>query len=368
MDFTPSLNAKGFFRFTGPPENWLTAIKYMTWGLELKHKARWEEIQQGDIFFIHSTKKSSFKNTQSGIVGYGVVDSNFSTKQHKLWLQEIKENKNKWPLLVPFSAIYLFGKLPAQETWQSPNLLNQDKTQELIDVMLQNYIPLSQVKKFPHMGSFSAVSKDVAKQILSEKKSLYEYTTQTEKIIDTVYAPKLKKPLTVKDASEALRYAGTLKVFDEFKTRIVRENKSQYVKDNALLAKAQTAHDDTLEKLKMLFEKNGYEVKRNKFLDLFAHKDSRAFLCEVKSNENNNFRDQAKGGLAQLLEYDFFEIKRFTEENKLQFKEKYKLLITSQMPQDLGYVKFLNSLQIGVAIIDNNTLKLIGEDFGFTKI
>ena len=36
MDFTPSLNAKGFFRFTGPPENWLTGIKFMTWGLNKK--------------------------------------------------------------------------------------------------------------------------------------------------------------------------------------------------------------------------------------------------------------------------------------------------------------------------------------------
>ena len=48
MDFTPSLNAKNFFRFTGPPENWLTAIKFMTWGLEEKYLSRWKEIQTGD--------------------------------------------------------------------------------------------------------------------------------------------------------------------------------------------------------------------------------------------------------------------------------------------------------------------------------
>lgn len=59
MDFTPSLNAEGFFRFTGPPEHWLTAVKYMTWGVEEKYKNRWQEMQAGDVFFIHSTAKST---------------------------------------------------------------------------------------------------------------------------------------------------------------------------------------------------------------------------------------------------------------------------------------------------------------------
>jgi hypothetical protein len=54
-DFTSALDTKQFFRFTGPPEHWLTAIKYMTWGLEEKHRGKWKSIQTGDIFFIHST-------------------------------------------------------------------------------------------------------------------------------------------------------------------------------------------------------------------------------------------------------------------------------------------------------------------------
>ena len=59
MDFTPSLNAKQFFRFTGPPENWLTAIKFMTWGLIRDYEERWKKIQPGDVFFIHSTASAT---------------------------------------------------------------------------------------------------------------------------------------------------------------------------------------------------------------------------------------------------------------------------------------------------------------------
>lgn len=368
MDFTASLNAKGFFRFTGPPENWLTAIKFMTWGLEEKHKARWQEIQTGDIFFIHCTKNSQFNNAKSGIVGLGVVGSNFSTKENKLWLEEIRENKNKWPLLVPFSEIYLFGELPAQDTWQSPNLLNKEKTKKLIELLLKNYIPLSQVQGFPQMGSFSSVKKEVAQKILTDKRSLYEYSTQPDNMPETLYVPKPTKLVELKDASEALRYADSLKVFETIKTRIVREDKSQYTKDNALLAKAENAHGTTLQNLRRIFKEKGYTVLFNKHIDLFAYKGERSFLFEVKSTENNNFRDQLKAGIGQLFEYEYFEFRKFISDNNLNFKENYKVIVTSQIPKDLGYIEFINSLGIGVATIDNDTLKAIGIDLGFTRI
>jgi len=51
-DFSSAINTKQFFRFTftGPPEHWLTAFKYWTWGLEEKHRESWKKIQTGDIF------------------------------------------------------------------------------------------------------------------------------------------------------------------------------------------------------------------------------------------------------------------------------------------------------------------------------
>lgn len=70
MNFNSALNTKQFYRFTGPPEHWLTALKYMTWGLEAKMESRWKKIQTGDIFFIHSTGPNSsvFPNAVSGII------------------------------------------------------------------------------------------------------------------------------------------------------------------------------------------------------------------------------------------------------------------------------------------------------------
>src|SRR3989338_10825699 len=157
MDFSSALKQKHFFRFTGPPEHWLTAFKYMTWGLEEKNKTSWKKIQTGDIFFIHSTgaQASAFSNATSGIIGIGVVGFDFSIKNGPLWHYEIKKNVNKWPLLVPLTEVYLFSELPDPACFDSPEPNNDQKTFRLIDQLLKNKIPLSDIKGFPQMGSFS---------------------------------------------------------------------------------------------------------------------------------------------------------------------------------------------------------------------
>ena len=112
VNLDTALQAKSFFRFTGPPEHWLTAIKYMTWGLEESLKDRWARIRPGDIFFIHSTQTSAFRNARSGIIGLGVVGPGFSEKQNPLWFYETVHSVNRWPLLVPLSEVYLFSEIP----------------------------------------------------------------------------------------------------------------------------------------------------------------------------------------------------------------------------------------------------------------
>lgn len=368
MDFTPSLNAKGFFRFTGPPENWLTAIKYMTWGLEEKHRDRWKEIQPGDVFFIHSTgpQTSLFKNAQSGIIGIGVVGSNFSVKNNNLWIREIRENKNIWPLLIPFSEIYLFSELPNRDLWEAPNLENGTSIKNLIDLLLKNHIPLAQIRGFPQMGSFSSVSKEVAQRILYDKRSLFIYRNGED--TDNIITSKPTKLEKVKSASETLRYADTLNIFENIKKRVVKEASTQYIRDNELLARAETVHSTILENLIEIFRSKGYDTLSNRFVDLFAHNKERSFLFEVKSTESKNFRSQARKGLVQLFEYDYFEIRRFVKENNLNFKDKYKILVPSRTPKDNLYVGFINNLKTGVAVVENKSLKPVGRNFGFANL
>lgn len=365
VDFLPSLEAKGFYRFTGPPEHWLTAIKYMTWGLEYKYLDRWKEIQVGDVFLIHSTAKSFFPNAKSGIIGLGIVGPEFSTKENFLWLYELQNKANRWPLLVPFSELYIFSELPSVESWESPNLSNLDKSQQLIDRLLKNSIPLSKINGFPQMGSFSAVSKDVAFQVLSDKRPLFAYTN-----IHSVssYDTKPTKLLKVSDVSETLRYADSLKPFLNINARVVKENTISYEKDNELLAKAEKVHASVLQQLIDIFKSKGYDTLSNRFVDLFAYKENSSFLLEVKSTENNNFRNQARKGIVQLYEYNHFEIKKFAAENKYSLTNHHKIFVPSQIPKDDKYVSFMNEIDIGVGTVQGETLSAIGYDFELSHI
>lgn len=346
----------------------------MTWGLEERLRDKWLRIRPGDIFFIHSTRNSSFKNAKSGIIGLGVVGPDFSEKKNPLWFYETANNVNRWPLLVPLSEIYLFNELPAPIAWDNPTPQNITQTEQLIDLLLKNYIPLNQIPGFPQMGSFSSVRPGVANKILFDKRSLYLYSESTEQeklqeSVGEVRVESVDRQLDeIKSASEALRYTDTLKIFDSVKARVIREPTSQYVRDNELLDRANSVHQTILQQLIDIFRKHGYDTRSSRTVDLFAHNRKSAFLFEVKSTENSNFRTQARKGIAQLFEYEYFDVQKFAEDKKLIFDQKHKLIVPSQRPKDTRYVEFINSLKIGVAMIHKDNLKPVGVDFGFSKI
>ncbi len=369
MNFDSALKSKQFFRFTGPPEHWLTAFKYMTWGLEKKHRSSWEKIQTGDIFFIHSTgaQASAFPNAVSGIVGIGVVGFDFSIKDGPLWHYEIKNNINKWPLLVPLTEVYLFSELPNPADWESPEPKNDEKTYRLIGQLLKNRISISEIRGFPQMGSFSSVSFNVAQQILFREKSLYLYSGHSKRgLIKNEEKPSDLSE--VHNATETLRSAASLRFLEEINKRLIVKPYSLVVRNNDILARAELSHHTVLQELINIFREKGYDTLSNKHVDLFVHDEKKSFLFEVKSIENRNFRVQARKGIVQLYEYDYFEINKFKKEKNIDFQDQYRILVPSQRPKDDKYVDFINSLDLGVATVDNKELKPVGEDFGFSKI
>jgi len=368
-NFKDALESKKFYRFTGPPEHWLTALKYWTWGLEEHHRERWKNIQTGDVFFIHSTgaQASTFNNAASGIIGIGVVGFDFSLKETPLWHFEIKNNVNRWPLLIPLTEIYLFSEVQDPATWESPEPKNDEKTEKLIDQLLKNRIPISEIKGFPQMGSFSGVSLDVAKQILFQNRPLYLYSGHSMRG-QIKNDDKPTDMVEVHNATETLRSAASLRFLEELNRRMIIKPFSHIIRHNDILARAELTHHTILEELISIFRGKGYATLSNKHVDLFAYNETRSFLFEVKSTENRNFRVQARKGIVQLFEYDYFEINKFKNEKQIQFKESYDLLVPSQEPKDSSYIKFINSLDLGVAIVKDQKLIAIGQDSGFTRI
>lgn len=86
-----SIKNKKFYKFTGPPENWVTAIKFLTWGLEEKYRDQWANILPGDIFLMHSTSTNTrVRGAASAVIGFGVVGPNATIKDSPLCLKRLR--------------------------------------------------------------------------------------------------------------------------------------------------------------------------------------------------------------------------------------------------------------------------------------
>jgi hypothetical protein len=362
------INKRGLFKFTGPPENWITCMKFMTWGLTEDYEAQWGKIEPGDIFLMHSMSTDTIvRNATSAIIGFGVVGTQFSKKEGPLWLREHLEKKNIWPLLVPFSEIYLFSQMIPQEALESPNGKNNEKISEEATDLLKEAILLSSVKGFPQMGSTSSVKAEVVAQIFDLAGKFYLY-----KSIDTAseFTDAITKPLPLnkmESAKDTLRKPTSLSDVEIVKKKTIKVGEVTYAKDNQLLERAEEAHYSTLEKLLNIMKSRGYDVYYNRHVDLFATNHKSSYLFEVKSIENHNFLPQARKGIVQLFEYEYFEVRKFFRDAG-DISNLYKSLVMSRAPSDSSYVEFINNLGTGVATVENTSLKPIGEDLGLSTI
>ena len=350
------ISQRQLYKFTGPPENWITAIKFMTWGLEEKFLERWKEIEPGDIFLMHSTStKTIVKGAPSTVIGFGVVSSEFRRKDGPLWMQEIEQRTNTWPLLVPFSEIYLFSKLRSPETLIPPDGHNHEVIISEAKELLSTAVPLPD--HFPQMGSFSSVRPEVVVKVFEQAGQFYLYESN-QRVTESYFKPNALK--LVREVKDIIRKPVTLENLQVIKKKTIKLGKANYAKDLQTMEDAETAHQETLKMLFDLLRSFGYETYYNRHVDLFAVKGSTSFLFEIKSLAAKNFRSQARKGIVQLFEYEYFEIGEFLKENK-SISRPNKSLIFSEGPKDMNYVDFMNNLNIGAGFFSNRKLQPSGQ-------
>ncbi len=358
MDIISQLNIKPLYKITGTPENFLTALRYFTWGFN--DEKYWNGLLQGDIIFFHSKGADSkfLKKTPSSIIGLGIVGSNFYIDSVPLWIDEKLDDK-KYPYKFSFSEIYLFSNIPINEDWDSTTLNKKENTISILQKLLENGIPLSELEGFPVMSSYSSINQEpVRKSLLRLPRDLTLYRNHSYAEVLTKPSTKLKE---VESNYETLRYSTSLAVFDDIQKKVINKSdvKSEYSLDD--LKKAERHHYDIVVHLKDVLSTNGYKVYQNNHVDLFAHNQTKSILIEAKSIENRNFRTQSRAGIAQLFEYNYFDINKFKDEQELSFQSEMKLLATSDKPQDTSYINFINSLDIRTIAVRNDTLIEYGE-------
>lgn len=369
-------DTKAIYRVTGTPENYLTALRSSTWGFRDNPKllSQWRKLQPGDVIFFHSSQADSrflsAKELSSRVVGFGVVGNHFFTGTTPLWIEEFAEGRVIYPHRFHFSEIYLFADIPLTGDWDSQSLAKQANTAALLRRLLEAGIPLTQeLPSFPKMGSYSSIKDGPTKAaLLASTRGLYAYRTREED--EDALPTKQTQLAEVRSKKDLLRHTTGLTQFEDIGARVVRMDNGERTVDLRKLQQAETAHADILSVLFDTLESRGYACFKNNHLDLLAvHAEhGRSLLIEAKSNENDNFRAQARKGIAQLFEYNYFEMQRFKTQRGLALPHEHQVLAFSQPPTDTAYLGFLNHLKIRTLVAQAEVITPLGDLAHFAEL
>lgn len=368
-------DTKAIYRVTGTPENYLTALRSSTWGFRDNPRllSQWTKLQPGDVIFFHSSQSESrflpTKDLSSRVVGFGVVGNHFFTGTTPLWIEEFEEGRVIYPHRFHFSEIYLFADIPVAGDWDSQSLAKQAPTADLLRRLLAAGIPLKELPNFPKMGSYSSIQDRPTKEaLLAGTRGLYAYRTREED--EDALPTRLTALAEVRGEKDLLRHTTGLTQFEDVGGRVLRLDDGHRQVDLRKLQRAETAHADILSLLFRKLSERGYECFKNNHIDLLAvhANQGRSLLIEAKSNEGDNFRAQARKGIAQLFEYNYFEMERFKADRGLELTKEHQVLAFSQAPKDADYLGFLNTLRIRTLVAQAEAITPLGDLTDFAEL
>ena len=182
------------WRFTGPPENWITALTIKKWALNdtSPNPSTWRKIRPKDIVLFHSTGGSDFTKTKPSIIGYGYVGEKKYRKVDYWWIQEIVANVNLWPNVINFETIFTFSDISKIDLQKAV----QDKTRAQVSIeiklILKDALRLGYIEnaariinpnsnKFPVNGSASRVNEIYKKIVLGQERQIYKLSPESGK-------------------------------------------------------------------------------------------------------------------------------------------------------------------------------------------
>ena len=105
------------YKFTAPPEYWLTTVEYGSVSFETEHRDRWNEIESGDVAILHSRAEPStaeFDTQSGGIIGAGILGKTFE-KDEPWWWDE-HEDEKAFTMVTSFDRLFLTGDVAQIDT------------------------------------------------------------------------------------------------------------------------------------------------------------------------------------------------------------------------------------------------------------
>ena len=193
------------YRFTGPPENWLTATYRRAWAFNEHNKGLWSRLEPGDVAIFHSTGKSDIPGAKpkSSVIGIGYIGDGLFQKIDYWWIQEKRDGEVHWPYVVPFTEMYFFSDTDSVDFNTDTSDKDPAVVAQEIATLLTSALPTSELSRtakaidpgipnFPVNGSASRVNEAYEVLILD---SVNDYHAPTNRQKSTEVEERLEQSI-----------------------------------------------------------------------------------------------------------------------------------------------------------------------------
>lgn len=236
--------------------------------------------------------------------------------------------------------------------------------------LLKNAITFQEMKEnncvIPPQGSVGNVSserRDRLTQLLVSK--LSNVTVITGEITEPAPSQPVKLESSEDIDENAKRLARNLREFnpDEIEEEAVERVKKEitYEARTEAQERANRLHKQTLDTLRRYVQRNGI-IPMQSDIDLYIEKGNNIFIFEVKSIHGGNFKSQTRKAIAQILEYEYFDVATLSQNKG---KTIYKGIVYSQKPPN-DFIQFLTFNRVYIFWIEDG--KLAGTEESMKKL
>lgn len=207
------------YRFTGPPENWLTGLQLKKWAVNTNNENIWHKLEAGDIALFHSTRSSRHSSkAKSVIIGYAVIGNAKWQKSELWWSDEIEESSNKWPYVFSLKEIYLFQPLTELNLDLPVHQKSHDELKYEIELLSNSGIEVSRLSQraksidpstpsFPVNGSASGVNLSYEDLLLNSIDEFYSLKGEDTSDLENNLAEEIDYDLQKDDKQKILNDA-----------------------------------------------------------------------------------------------------------------------------------------------------------------
>ncbi|MDG5762085.1 DUF3578 domain-containing protein [Natronococcus sp. A-GB1] len=135
------------YKFTAPPDYWLTVFEYTALSFQPADKDRWEQPDPGDVILFHSRQDPSWEDLsprESALIGAGIIQDRTTKPNNKNWWYDEHEGGpkgNSFPYLLTFSRLFATGDLEKTDTTKQITDKDPETVDAELEALLTNSLP-----------------------------------------------------------------------------------------------------------------------------------------------------------------------------------------------------------------------------------